>query len=204
MSLYRQGAAYGKAGGYIGATEGFDVQAQAELTAANKELQSALKAALGAFPDSFTAERAEYELGNAAGFGERMRAKYGGRLIDFARLLGVGVNTSGLDAAINAALDAARFWMRQKPLVGKGYVYKKGANKEWQQVRDQVIRVYVEAAGIAAQQVVNNQAERELRADLNPASAANLTKIIVIAGLAMAGTLYLPDLLSRMKKGAVQ
>jgi len=118
-------------------------------------------------------------------YGRSMNGKYAGFYASLPAGLGqliTGINTAGIGVAVQTAEDEARKWRNRIPLIGDGYIYRRNQNKEWAEVQAQVIRPYVEAAGLIGQRVVHDKAVRDLKNDLNPLSTDNLVKVVAIAG----------------------
>lgn len=214
MSLYRDAIALGSGGRGTAFVRvagqvvdiGADATALAQWTAANTELQRELKSMTAAFPKSFTAQKAAETLDKAVIYGRKMLGKYGGFLSAIPGLgeFVTGVNTGGLQVAINKADDESKKWRSKIPVFGDGYVYVQNQNGEWADVNGQVVKIYVEAAGLVGQRIVSDEAQRDLAKDLNPVAPVNLVKIALIAGAAAGVVIYLPQVLKQLKpKGAV-
>lgn len=185
MSLYLQGARF-SSGKKTLAGVGADSRTEAEWKAANDELQAAIKHATSTFPKSFTEERAAQLLEAAVIYGRKMLSRYGGFFS--------GVDSGSLQVAINTADDASKKWRSKIPwMESNAYHYTQGQNREWAEVNAQVMRIYVEAAGIIGQKVVINEARRELANDLNPTTANNMMKTALVIGGVVAAFMVITN-----------
>lgn len=164
MSMYTTGCAVGG-----------DVEKRADnrLAAANVGIQSAIKDAVKDFNThpAMTAVQFETYLDKAVRYGKAKQKE------------GKGV-TRGLGLAIDAAEKAKAFW---HPRATQMYVFKRGKNKEWQDTLNTVMRVYVEAAGQAAEVIKVAQAKEQLTTDVNPTNPVNLTKFALIGAAVFFG-----------------
>lgn len=177
MSLYRQG---------ISANIGADDISEAQWVSENAVLQKAITERVKTFPNPFTEQQAAEVLEAAVVYGKKMLAKYAG----FFNVL--GVNTNAAQIAINVADDASKKWRGKIPwLAANAYKYTKGKNREWDEVYNQVMKIYVESAGLIGQRIVKDEAVRELAHNLNPVKPTNIVKILLIGGGVAAATVWL-------------
>ncbi len=183
MSLYTAG---------IGSEPSIKQITVKEWETENAALQKVLKERVKTFPKKFTWKEASHAFDVASQWGKKMLAKYGGNT--WHDLIGKPIDRKGLQDAVNTADNQFQYWLNKAPLpfIGKpAYVYEQGKNKEWQEVYNQVMRVYIEAAGLIGQRIVLNEAQRELAHDLNPVAPQNLLKIVLIAGGIAGGIVYI-------------
>lgn len=160
MSMYRDGVI------------GDAVTSANRLSAANTGLQSDLKKVVKQFPTAMTAVQIERQLDQAVRYGKAKRAS-----------LGKGA-TRGLDIAISNAEKTIDFW---HPRATQMYVFKRNQNKEWQDTYNQVMRIYVEVAGLTAETNKLQEAKETFKEDVNPTTPTNLLKIALIGGAAYFG-----------------
>lgn len=166
MSLYRAGV--------IGA----DAASQAELQAYNQQLQAEIKAAVAAFPKTFTAAQAVQVLTSTAAYGRKQLDRFKGGLSDWLLgFVGRPINTRGLELAVTAAETAAKGWQK-RAANGETYAFQQGKNKEWQEVNKQVMTVYIEVGGLIGERVTLDAAKQDLKQDLKDNASDTLTYLM--------------------------
>lgn len=203
MSMYTDGI-----GDAVGADIGGMSKADIQLAAYNAEMKKDLVAVARGFPKSFVAADAEKLLKSAVDYGkkqlsghktllDRLLAPAFGHQGPLSNIFGRPVNTHGLELAIEAAEIGAKAWHGRAK---ETYVYNQGKNKEWLDLNNRVMKVYVESAGLLAEHVTVNAARTELAKDLDPVSPTNIGKYILVVGAVFLGYRLITDVSSRVTR----